>query len=182
MKERRPRQLDASSLFEYALRSLAGRAHSIGELREKLRRRAEKPEDADQVLCRLKESGYLDDRRYAESYAASRLSGDKFGRTRIIRDLRQRRVAPALAEQSVEKVYQDVDEVAMIEDWIRRKYRTAEREGLFGEQKDLAAAYRRLARAGFRSGEILKVLKRFAKNPDLLDGFEPPEESEAESL
>ena len=79
-------------------------------------------------------------------------------------------------KRQVEKVYQAVDEEALIEEWIRRKYRTATREGLFGEQKDLAAAYGRLARAGFRSGEILKVLKRFAKNPDLLDGFEAPQE------
>jgi regulatory protein len=176
MRERQPRLLDATALWDYALKSLGGRAHSTGELREKLRRRAEKAEDIDEVLSRLKQSGYLDDRRYAESFATSRLTGEKFGRTRVIHDLRQRRVAPALAERSVEKVYQEVDEVALIEDWIRRKYRTATRDGLFGEQKDLAAAYRRLVRAGFRSGEILKVLKRFARNPDLLDGFEPPEE------
>ena len=178
MKERRPRRLDAASLWEYALKALAGRAHSSGELREKLRRRAERAEDVDDVLSRLKESGYLDDRRYAESYAASRLSGEKFGRTRVIRDLRQHRVAPALAEDSVGKVYRDVDEVALIEEWVRRKYRTAAREGLFADKKDLGAAYRRLVRAGFRSGEILKVLKRFAKDPELLDGFEPPEEEE----
>ena len=176
MTERRPRLLDAAALWEYALKSLGGRAHSTGELREKLRRRAEKAEDIDEVLSRLKQAGYLDDRRYAESFATSRLSGEKFGRTRVLHDLRQRRVAPVLAEQSVEKVYHEVDEVALIEDWIRRKYRTATREGLFAEEKDLAAAYRRLTRAGFRSGEILKVLKRFAKTPDLLDGFEPPEE------
>lgn len=180
MNERRARTLDAAALWEYALKVLGGRAHSTGELREKLRRRAERVEDIDDILSRLKQDGYLDDRRYAEHYAASRLSGEKFGRTRVIHDLRQHRVAPALAETTVQKVYQDVDEVALIEEWIRRKYRTATREGLFADEKDLAAAYRRLARAGFRSGEILKVLKRFAKNPDLLDGFEPPEESPEE--
>jgi regulatory protein len=179
MNERRVRFLDAASLWEYALKILAGRAHSTGELREKLRRRAERVEDVDDVLARLKTDGYLDDKRYAESYAASRLSGEKFGRTRVIHDLRQHRVAPALAESTVAKVYQDVDEVALIKDWIRRKYRTAPREALFDDEKDLAAAYRRLVRAGFRTGEILKVLKQFAKNPDLLDGFEPPEEDEA---
>jgi len=172
MKERRPRQLDAASLWDYALKALSGRAHSSGELREKLRRRAERAEDVEDVLSRLRQSGYLDDRRYAESYAASRLSGEKFGRTRVVRDLRQHRVAPAL------KIYRDVDEVALIEEWVRRKYRTAPREGLFADRKDLAAAYRRLVRAGFRNGEILKVLKRFAKDPELLDGFEPPEEEE----
>ena len=57
-----------------------------------------------------------------------------------------------------------------------RKYRLAPREGLFKEDKDLAAAYRRLVRAGFRTGEIVRVLKRFAKNPELLDDFEPPAE------
>jgi regulatory protein len=178
MEERRARLLDSALLWQYALKVLGGRSYSSGELREKLRRRAERAEDVDEVLSRLKQSGYLDDKRYAESYAASRLSGEKFGRARVIHDLRQHRVAPALAERTVEKVYRDVDDEAMIEEWIRRKYRTATREGLFGDQKDLAAAYRRLARAGFRSTEILKVLKRFAKNPDLLDGFEAPSEAE----
>ena len=80
----------------------------------------------------------------------------------------------------MQQVYQDVDEDALIEEWIRRKYRMAPREGLFRDQKDLAAAYRRLLRAGFRTGSIVKALKRFAKDPDLLDGFEPPEESSEE--
>jgi len=176
MEERKPRRLDADGLWEYALKSLGGRAHSIGELREKLRRRAERAGDIDGVLARLKEHQYLDDRRYAESFASARLANEKLGRTRVIRELRARRVAPAVAERTVGKVYQGVEETALIEEWIRRKYRTAPREGLFQDRKDLAAAYRRLARAGFRTGEILKVLKRFAKDTDLLDGFEPPEE------
>jgi len=40
----------------------------------------------------------------------------------------------------------------------------------------MASAYRRLLRAGFRSAVIVRVLKKFARDPDLLDGFEPPEE------
>ena len=74
------------------------------------------------------------------------------------------------------KVYEDVDEQTLIDEWIRRKYRLAVREGLFAEDKDLAAAYRRLLRAGFRTGEIVRALKKFARNPELLDSFEPPEE------
>jgi regulatory protein len=180
MEERQVRRLDGEALWAYALKILAGRAHSTGELREKLRRRAERAAGVDDVLARLKDLGYLDDRRYAEGFAAARLSSGKLGRTRVMQDLRQHRVAPALAERTVQKVYQDVDEEALIEDWIRRKYRLAPREGLFREDKDLAAAYRRLLRAGFRTGQIIRVLKRFAKNPELLDTFEPPEEGEQE--
>jgi regulatory protein len=180
MEERKVRKLSGEELWSYALKVLGGRAHSIGELREKLRRRADKAGDVDGVIARLKDHGYLDDRRYAEGFAASRLSNEKLGRARVIQDLRQHRVAPALAESTVRKVYESVDEQGLIEDWIRRKYRLAPREGLFQEDKDLAAAYRRLLRAGFRTGEIVRALKRFAKNPDLLDDWEPPEEETAE--
>lgn len=180
MKETKRKALDAERLWAYALKSLGGRAQSTGDLRERLRLRAERLADVDYTLARLKDLGYLDDKRFAESFAEARLSNDKLGRTRVIQDLRRRHVAPSLAESTVQKTYQGVDEVALIEDWIRRKYRTMPREGLFSEEKDLAAAYRRLARAGFRSGEIIRVLRRFAKNPELLDAFEPPEEQPEE--
>jgi len=172
MRQRKIRLLDNEALWSYALKILGGRAYSSGELRARLERRAERAGDVDSVMGRLKDSGYLNDQRFAEGFANARLTNEKFGKTRVLQDLRQRRVAPALAEQTVQKVYQDVDESAMIEDWIRRKYRAADRETLFQEDKDLAAAYRRLLRAGFRSGEVVRVLKRFAKNPELLDGLE----------
>jgi regulatory protein len=180
MRERKPRRLDAEALWSYALKALAARAHSSGEMKQKLLLRAGREEDADEILGRLKDHGYLDDRRFAEGFAASRLANDKFGRTRVIQDLRQRRVAPELAERSVRSVYAGVDEQRLINEWIRRKYRFAGREGLFQDEKDLAAAYRRLLRAGFKTGEILRALKRFARDPDLLDGFEPPEETPGE--
>jgi len=176
MKPRTRRTLEGEALWGYALKLLAGRAHSTGELREKLRRRAERIEEVEDVLARLKDHGYLNDQRFAEGFAAARLAGRNVGRTRVVRDLRQRRVAPALADRTVRQVYQDVNEEALIEEWVKRKYRLAPRESLFQEDKELAAAYRRLLHAGFRSGEIIRVLKRFARNPELLDSFEPPEE------
>jgi regulatory protein len=177
---RGPKPLGREALLQYALRSLGGRAQSIGELRTRLQRRAEAAGDVDSIIAQLRENGYLNDLRFAEGYATARLTNDRLGSARVIRDLRQRRVAPAVADSTVRQVYEGVEERALIEQWIRRKYRTVEREGLFQEEKDLASAYRRLARAGFRSGEILQVLKRFAANPDLLDSFEPPEEEEAD--
>ena len=175
MAEKPDRRLDAERLWTYALRLLAGRAYSSGEVREKLRRRAQREADVDNALARLKELGYLNDRRFAETFANARLTGEKLGSTRVVQDLRRRRVAPALAERTVRDVYAGVDETALIEDWVRRKYRLASRENLFETDKDMAAAYRRLLRAGFRPGEILRVLKRFARNPELLDAWEPPE-------
>ena len=172
MRQSKPRHLDVEGLWNYALKALGARAHSTGEIREKLKRRSENPDDIENVIARLKESRYLDDRRFAESFASARLSNEGFGKSRVVQDLRQRRVAPALAEKTVGDVYSEVDESALIEDWIRRKYRNVPREELFREDKDLASAYRRLSRAGFRASEIVRALKQFAKNPELLDNFE----------
>ena len=178
MEERKTRLLDANALWGYALRVLGGRAHSTGELREKLRRRAALAGDVDAVLARLKDAHYLDDQTFAEGFANARLSSRGIGRRRVLNDLRQRRVSPTVAQRTVEKVYGEVDEEALIEEWVRKKYRRALREGLFQEDKDWASAYRRLLHAGFQAAAIVKVLKRFAKNPELLDQVEPPEEME----
>jgi|SRR5579864_1537035 len=174
------RRLDAEGLWQLALKTLGARACSGGELRQKLVQRAARIEDVESTLARLKEYRYVDDRRFAESFAAARLENQRLGKNRVSQDLRRRRVAPALAQTVVDKTYQNIDEASLIEEFIRRKYRDATREGLFQEDKQLASAYRRLLRAGFGSGNIIRVLKRFAANPELLDQFEPPAESTLE--
>jgi len=174
----RVRRLSLDELMEYALNALAARACSSGELRRKLAARAETAADVDIALSRLKEYGYLDDRRFAESYAAARLESQGFGKGRVVRDLRRRRIAPAEAERAAAKAYRGVDEVALAESFIRRKYRGKAADGFLQDPKDLASAYRRLIHAGFSPGTAIRVLKRFAREPELLDSFEPPPEGE----
>lgn len=175
---KRPKPLEEQGLFDYAVRALGLRAHSLGELREKLRIRAARVTDVDTVIRRLKEIGYLDDKRFAENFAASRLSGDGFGKMRVLRDLRERRVAPALAEKVVAETYRSTDEEALIEAWLARKFRGKPLEQwLNDDDKNLASAYRRLRTAGFSTGNSLRVLKRYAKQAELLEGMEDSEES-----
>src|ERR1017187_1804666 len=100
MKERKRPRLDAAALWEYALRVLAGRAHSTGDLRQKLRGKAERAADVDPTIARLENEG--------------------LGKTRVLADLSRRRVAAAVAQQSVGKVYEDVNEQALAEDFVRR--------------------------------------------------------------
>jgi regulatory protein len=172
MPERTPRRLEAAALWDHALRLLAARSHSTGELREKLLRRAERPEDVGPVLLRLKEYGYLDDRRFAESYSAARLENQGFGKSRVLSDLRKKRVAPKVAEEAVRGVYSGADEAKLVEDYLRRKYRGKPLETWLAEPKNLAGAYRRLRAAGFTPSNSIRVLKRFAAEPELLDSLE----------
>ena len=175
---KRSKPLPAEELFAYAVKKLGGRAASVGEIRASLLARAQEPSDVDGVLARLKDYGYLNDAQFAESFASARLENAGLGQSRVLRDLRQRRVAPDLAKKTVTKIYSGKDEEELIEQFIRRKYRSTDREELFQSDRELAGAYRRLLRAGFTAGNSIRVLKRFASHPELLDELESlaPEE------
>lgn len=71
-----------------------------------------------------------------------------------------------------------MDEIQLIEAFLRRKYRNTPLNTYLAERKNLAAAYRRLRGAGFSSGNVIGVLKRLAGEPELLDSLEEPEEEE----
>jgi regulatory protein len=173
--------LSAEKLWDYAVKALAGRAYSTGELRSKLIGKAEQPADAEHTIARLRDYGYLNDGRFAENYAGAKLENQGLGRTRVLRDLRLRKVSAGLAERTVDRVYGKVDEMELIASFIRRKVKTKEPlpEAL-EDPKTLASAYRKLIRAGFSSSNVIKALKRIAKKQDLLDAFEPPEDWNAD--
>jgi regulatory protein len=169
---RRSKLLSAEELFSYAVKKLADKAASMGEIRTSLDARAREPSDVESVLARLKEYGYLNDARFAESFAAARLDNEGLGKSRVLRDLRRRRIAPDLAQRTVSRIYADTDELALIDQYIRRKYRPNDRGELFANEKDLAAAYRRLLRAGFTPGNSIRALRKFGAHPDLLNELE----------
>ncbi|MCC7174253.1 MAG: RecX family transcriptional regulator [Bryobacterales bacterium] len=175
MAQKKPKPLDKDRLWEYALRALGARAHSVSELSTKLRRRAGRAEDVGDVLARLKQAGYLDDRRFAQFYAASRLENAGLGRARVLRDLKARRVAPAVAEQAVGSAYRDVDELRLIEAFLERKYRSVRLGSHLSDPRRMAAAYRRLRLAGFSSGNVIRVLKRFSAMAEELTALEDAE-------
>ena len=181
MTKRKPKLFQETDLLNYAVRMLGGRAHSTGELREKLRRRAERAADVDLVLGKLKELGYLNDQQFAESYAASRLENQGLGKMRVLRDLRQRRIAPQLAEQVTEKTYQETNEADLIEEFLKRKYRGKKLGEFLSEEKNLASAFRRLRYAGFGAGTSIRVLKRYASRAEELESLEPEETGEPET-
>ena len=172
MDRRKPRKLAADALWDCALRALGGRAHSVSELRDKLRRRAELAADVDEVLARLKRTGYLDDRKFAASYAESHLSSQGFGRGRALRDLHAKRVAPVVAEQAVQEAYRDTDEVKLIEGFLERKYRKISLKEYLADPRHLNSAYRKLRLAGFSSPNAIRVLKRYAEEAEALESLD----------
>jgi regulatory protein len=168
--------LDQNSLWEYALRILSQRAYSSGEIRQKLLKRADSPGTLQAVITKLRDYGLDDDRKFSEAFAAARLQNSGFGRFRILRDLRAKRVAPVVAEGAVNRAFAETDEQQLIEQFLSRKYRAVDLSQFLKEDKNLAAAYRRLRTAGFSSGGALAVLKRYSRRVE--DWGEPAQESE----
>ncbi len=174
---REPARLAADKLWDYAVKSLGARAQSAGELRGKLLRKAERVEDVEETIRRLREYGFVDDPRFAENFAGARLENQGLGKSRVLRDLRQRKVSSAVAGTTIDRVYKEVDEMQLIASFLRRKVRTkAPLPEALEDPKQLASIYRKLVRAGFSSSNAILALKRIAKSQDLLDGFEQEEE------
>jgi regulatory protein len=172
------RKLAANELFEHAVRYLGRQACSSDHLRTKLRARAASASDIESTLARLKDIGYLNDERFAENYASNRLANDGFGRMRVLQDLRTRRVSGKLADKAVEKAFEGKNEGELIDAFIDRRMPSIKAGEPIEDERRLAAAYRRLRRAGFSSGGVLSALKRRAANPELLE--EPPPDEETD--
>lgn len=177
---RAPKPLEAAKLYDYALRSLGSRAHSLGELRKKLQRRAAVPADIDEVMFRLKDLGYLNDSRFAEGFAASKLANEGQGRTRVLHELRKKQIAPKLAARVVEETYKNTDEAQLIQSYLERKYRGKSLPEFLAVESNLASAFRRLRYAGFSSGAAIRALRQYAERADELEYMDPGDPREAE--
>jgi regulatory protein len=169
MAFRTPKPLDVEGLMNYAARALSARAYTVSELKTRLKKRAARAEDVETVLGRLKEAGVVNDRRFAGSFAEWRRESQGMGKTRVLRDLMARRVAPAVAKQAVDAAFEGVDEIGMIEAFLKRKYRGKDLGALLQEQKELASAFRKLRGAGFSTGNSIRVLKRYAAEAEQLE-------------
>jgi regulatory protein len=176
MAVRKPKTLNAEQLWEYALRILATRAYSEGELRQKLTMRAEEAADIPVVMSKLREYGLADDRKFSETFASGRLQNQGFGRMRVLRDLRAKRVSGTVADQAVSRAFAGVDEQELAAAFLERRYRGKNLPAFLAEERNLTSAYRRLRTAGFSSSSSLSVLKRYTKAVEMDEVFNEEEE------
>ena len=172
---RNPKKLNADQLWDYALRALAQRPHSIAEIRQKLARRALSPDLIGPTLDKLREYGMADDEKFSRSFAAARLENQGFGKGRVLRDLRAKRVGSKTAEEAVATVFQGTDEAELVDQFLARRYRGKNLREHLQEEKNLASAYRRLRIAGFSSSGSMAALKRFKNDfPEWDENDEEP--------
>ena len=164
-----PTPLVYDELLDYAVKSLSAKMKSIRDLRRKLLDRAESEADVDTVLTKLKDLGYLSDERFAADYTRLRQENDKFGRRRVQQGLMQRGIATPLANETLDKAYEDVDEVKLAREYIARKRMKQPEGDREQRQKESARAMRRLIGAGFSPKAVYKVLREWEPELEEVD-------------
>ena len=169
---RPPKTYTENELYEYAVGALSRRMRTVAELKRLLRQRVESETGLGQTLVelvirRLKDQGYLNDSEYAATYSSLRRDNEKFGRMRVITDLKAKGVHGEIIEQAVSSAYDEVNEEKQARAYLKRK-RLRKPEN----QKEAARIFRNLARAGFGASTILRILKKWDVEEETLSALE----------
>jgi regulatory protein len=159
-------------LYEYALGALARRMRTVAELKRLLRARVETETEYGQTLVeliirRLKDHGYLNDSQYAAYFASLRRDNQKFGRMRVVTDLKNKGMHNDVIEKAMDATYEGVSEEKQAREFLRRKRLVKPKD-----QKEAARIFRQLARGGFGSRTIFTILKRWNVDEETLTELE----------
>jgi len=101
---------DIEAAYRSAVRAQTRRPHARGDLRRRLIQKQHPPSAVEAALERLAGQGLLDDRRFAEHFAATRAVRGR-APARLVKDLLQQGVDRRVAEDAVRQalVEEDVD-------------------------------------------------------------------------
>jgi len=173
-RRRSTKTYDEAALYEYAIGALGRKMRTVAELKRLMRQRVGKQSDGndlvERVVARLKEQKYLNDSQYAAAYSAYRKENEKFGRLRVITELKAKGVHGEVIEKSVAAAYAGTNEEQLARDFLRRK-----RLKKPASQKEAARIFRMLARAGFGTRTAVAILRRWEVDDELLTALEAEE-------
>jgi regulatory protein len=134
--------------FNRAIKLLTIKPRSVAELRERLLRGKDANKNVvETVIARLQEYGYLNDERFAFSYASLKVKQRPLGRRRLQRDLKLKKVANSVAEEALELVFAETPEEQLIDAAIEKRIRLRGRPKTRIEAKKL---FDHLLRQGFQ--------------------------------
>jgi len=162
---------DEELLYEYAIGALGRQMRTVAEIKRLMRRRVgDQPHGellVEVVVARLKRQCYLNDTGYAENYARFRKENEKFGRMRVVQDLKAKGVHGEIIESVVGAAYSDVNEEQLARAFLQRK-RVVKPVG----KKQAARVFRMLVRAGFSNRVIFPILKKWDVDDETISALE----------
>ncbi len=144
---------EAHRASEKALYLLEYRARSKKELIDKVSEVASK-ETAEQTADRMEELGLIDDLEFARVFVRQLFSVKKFGKRRVVQELRIKGISPEIIDEVVEE-YEDepIEKIKML---LEKKYR-----GFADDEKIKRRAVSALQRYGYSFDEIREGMSSF---------------------
>jgi regulatory protein len=115
--------LTPPTAYNYALNLLAARPYASRALHRKLIQKKYSAADADDVIRRLLDNGLLNDERFAEQYARSRMLSTGASKRRLTQDLYRKGIKGDVATTAIANVIDqdEIDPAAVIERVARKK-------------------------------------------------------------
>jgi len=148
-------------VFQRAAKLLAAKQRSVEELRERLLAgRGATKTNVEEVIARLREYGYLDDAKFAQSYASLRLRERPLGRRRLQRDLWLKKVDKETAESALDEVFEATPETDLIDRAIAKRVRLRGKPKSREEAKKL---FDHLLRQGFAFELVSEKVRAVSK-------------------
>jgi regulatory protein len=151
----------APTAYNYALNLLSARPYSTSALHRKLIQKQYSAADADDAIRRLVDNGLLNDAKFAEQYARSKILSTGASKRRLQQELFRKGIKGDVATTAIASVLEseEIDPAAVVERVAKKKL--AQLGGL-----DPLVVRRRLfaflARRGYDVDEIKAVVSRLA--------------------
>jgi SOS response regulatory protein OraA/RecX len=143
--------------MQYAVKLLAAKPRSVAELRERLLEKQWTNEEAvEAALEKLKEYGYLNDERFAFSYASFQVRQKPVGRQRLQRSLQLKKVDRETADEAINLVFEETPEEDLIDRAIAKRVRLRGRPQTRAKTKSLLD---HLLRQGFSYELVMKKVR-----------------------
>jgi len=145
------------SPFDCSLRVLALRDHSEAELRRKLKEKGYEEQGIGESVARLKELGYLDDLRFARSFAASAVRNGRGYGARLKLELLRRGVEAGIVSGVLAEVSEEFSERELLAELVSRRYAGFDPATATDKEKRKVVGY--LQRKGFSLSAIFSQMK-----------------------
>ena len=148
-------------VFQRAGKLLAAKPRSVAELRERLLEgRGATETIVETVIERLREYGYLDDARYAHSYASLRVQQRPIGRQKLQRDLWLKKIDQKTVDAALDQVFEATPEEEMLDRAIEKRIRLRGKPQTRAEAKKL---FDHLLRLGFAFELVSEKVRAVSK-------------------
>ena len=147
-----------------AVKLLAAKPRSIGELRERLlEKNWTNDEIVSSVLEKLKEYGYLDDAKFATDLALSKLRQKPQGKRRLQQAMLQKKLDRETLDAAIETAFAKLPEDELIDLAIQKRLRL---KGKPDTREETKKFYDHLLRQGFSFDLIRQKMSQVAKLPE----------------